>query len=96
MGLAILILFYLVLNGAGSSADADLSRRVDALYAYLGTNRPSDKPELWSGLIGNLNTHAVDVRRVLTELECRVTKLEPGDKKCGPPGTVPRDPPTGP
>jgi hypothetical protein len=95
MAVAILVLLYMVfIRGTGTAADGDLSQRVDRLYTYLGSNNPPDKPDQWSGLIGNLGNHAVDVRRVLSELECRVTKLE--GKKCGPPGTVPRDPPTGP
>ena len=69
--------------------------RVNRVYTYLGSAVPADDPGKWSGLIGNLTQHAADVRRLLNEHDCRLLKLE-NKPPCGPPGTVPKDPPGGP
>jgi hypothetical protein len=71
--------------------------RVDGIIAFLGNNQ--GPPNTWTGLAGIEKQNAIDLRRTLDDLSCRVWKLEnpgqPTPTPCPPggPGTIPKDPP---
>jgi hypothetical protein len=90
-----LLTVVLVGCGGGQSGGTGLAEKI---HAYLGTN--TSTPQNWKGLTGNIMENNEYLRKKLTELECRIWKLEnPGKAvppECGqggPPATRPSDPP---
>jgi hypothetical protein len=68
------------------------------VHKFMGSNRDPN-PINWTGLSGNLSQHAIEVRKALNDLDCRVWMLEhnvttrPPQCPPGPPAQVPKDPP---
>ena len=81
---------------AGTTSSTDLAQKI---HEYLGNNS-KPKPQEWEGLTGNIAENNAYLRKKLTELECRIWKLEhpgqtppPGCQQGGPEATRPTDPP---
>jgi len=64
--------------------------RAQTIHSFLGSNQGEDRNK-WHGLTGNYKENIIDLRNLLTDLTCRVTKLEPEHAECPPGGTVPKD-----
>jgi hypothetical protein len=94
-------LLTVVLLGCGGSpkSAAAPDGLAEKIHKYLGNNSQPD-PKDWEGLTGNIMENNKFLRDKLTDLECRLWKLEnpgkPEPTPCppgGPPSTRPTDPP---
>jgi hypothetical protein len=92
----LLVVALLVALGVNSYFLYETHSTASNITTYLGSNNGARST--WTGFVGRLTENTEDERSALRDLDCRIielkNKVENRNDQCGPPGTVPKDPPT--